>query len=169
MEIKIIRSDRRTLALEVRMGGEVLVRAPRHCSERKINAFVEAHQAWISHAVARQSERAPRYELTHEQIEELRQRAQQILPERVAYYSALTGLVPTSVKVTAAKTRFGSCSSQNRICFSLYLMQYSDNAVDYVVLHELAHIRYKNHSRAFYDYIARFMPEYKTYQKELKK
>ena len=84
-----------------------------------------------------------------------------VLPPKVEHYAALMGVRPVGVTITAAKTRFGSCSAKNRLCFSLYLMRYPEDAVDYVVVHELAHIRHHNHSPAFYALVARFMPDYR--------
>ena len=86
----------------------------------------------------------------------------------MAHYAAIMGVVPTGIKITSAKTRFGSCSSKNSLCFSLYLMAYPDRAIDYVVVHELAHIRQKNHSPAFYAEVAKVMPDYKERVKLLK-
>ena len=57
------------------------------------------------------------------------------------------GLTPAAVTITGARKRFGSCSASNRICYSWRLMQYPEAAVDYVVVHELAHIVHKDHSR----------------------
>ena len=86
----------------------------------------------------------------------------------MAHYAEWMGVTPTGVKITGAKTRFGSCSAKNSLCFSLYLMAYPDAAVDYVVVHELAHIRHKNHSPAFYAEVARVMPDYRERRKLLK-
>jgi predicted metal-dependent hydrolase len=108
-------------------------------------------------------------EKSEQEIAVLRKKAKEILPGRVAYFSRLTGLTPTGMSITSAKTRFGSCSGKNRVSFSLYLMQYSAGAVDYVVLHELCHIRHKNHGKEFYALIARYMPDYQKYVKELRK
>ena len=68
----------------------------------------------------------------------------------MAYYSEQMGLYPTQVRITGARTRFGSCSSQGHICFSWRLMQYPPEAIDYVVVHELAHLRYMSHGAEFY-------------------
>ena len=80
----------------------------------------------------------------------------------------LMKVVPTKITVTGARTRFGSCSGKNSICFSYHLMRYPDKAIDYVVVHELAHIKHKNHSKDFYSFVARFMPDYKEREKLLK-
>ena len=79
-----------------------------------------------------------------------------------AYYSEQMGLYPTQVRITGARTRFGSCSSQGHICFSWRLMQYPPEAIDYVVVHELAHLRYMNHGAEFYALIARYLPDWKA-------
>jgi predicted metal-dependent hydrolase len=79
------------------------------------------------------------------------------------------GVRHSGVKITSARTRFGSCSAKNSICYSLYLMQYPPEAVDYVVVHELAHIRHKNHSPAFYAEVARWLPDYRRRQAMLRK
>ena len=75
-------------------------------------------------------------------------------------YAGLMGLRPAGISITGARKRFGSCSAKNRICFSWRLMQYPEAAIDYVVVHELAHIRHKDHSPAFYDCIARILPDW---------
>ena len=73
-----------------------------------------------------------------------------------------------TVTITGAEKRFGSCSARNSICFSWRLMQYPDEAVDYVVVHELAHIQEKNHGRAFYALVGRYMPDWRERRALLK-
>ena len=159
---ELIRSARKTLSLEVRADGTLLVRSPYLESAERIDRFVESHTVWIERTRSRVKARRELFpELTKSECEELRRKAQAELPERVAYYADLTGLYPTSVRITSAKTRFGSCNAQNGICFSLYLMRYPADFIDYVVLHELAHTKHHNHSAAFYALIERYMPDYK--------
>ena len=158
----VVRSDRKTLGLQVCRDGRVVVRAPRTAGDDYIVKAVENNRKWIERNIAKQLERAALHpEPDEREIVRLKQAAKEILPQRVQYYSELTGLYPTSIKITAAKSRFGSCSAKNGICFSLYLMQYPPDAVDYVVLHELAHIKHHNHSAAFYSLIEKYMPDYK--------
>ena len=160
---RVIRSHRRTAALEVTRAGEVVVRAPMRFPETEIRTFVESHETWIKNARSRQADRAARHpEPDAAETDRLRRKAAEILPGRVEYFSKLTGLVPTGVKITAAKTRFGSCSGKNSICFSYRLMLYPPEAVDYVVLHELAHIKHHNHGKDFWALVARYMPDYKA-------
>ena len=169
MDYTLIRSSRRTMALEITRDGRLLVRAPQRASQAVIDRFVASHADWIAAHLEKQRQRAQAHPpLTEDEIAALRQKARDILPGRVAHYAEWMGVTPTGVKITGAKTRFGSCSAKNSLCFSLYLMAYPDTAVDYVVVHELAHIRHKNHSPAFYAEVARVMPDYRERRKLLK-
>ncbi len=165
MTYRLIRSRRRTVALEITREGEVVVRAPLRMPQRDIDAFVSSKERWLAEHLARQqSYRQAHPPLTEEEKETLRRRAKAYLPPRVDYYAALMGVTPTAVHITSARTRFGSCSGKNSISFSLYLMQYPAEAIDYVVVHELAHIRHHDHSPAFYAEVAKVMPDYRQRQ-----
>ena len=154
---RILRSDRRTVSLELTPEGEALVRAPKRMPVREIERFVEAHAAWLS--ARRAAQPAP---LTRQQVEMLRARAKRELPARVAAYAAAMGVTPAGVRITSARTRFGSCNAKNSLCFSCYLMANAQPAIDYVIVHELAHIRHKNHSAAFWAEVAKVFPDYRT-------
>lgn len=163
------RSDRRTLSLEITPQGEVLVRAPRRIPEQTIHTFVEKHDAWIKkHLAARKTETAVWEQLSPEQQAELARLAGEDLGKRVAYWSKVMDLVPTGVKITGAARRFGSCSGKNSLCFSWRLMRYPPEAIDYVVVHELAHRKEMNHSERFWAEVARILPDYKIRRKWLK-
>ncbi len=165
----VIRSDRKTLALEITADLKVLVRAPRRAAPEEIERLVANHAGWIDAHLEKQRRRSERYpEPTDEEAARLKARARAVIPERVAHFSARMGLAPAGITITGAKKRFGSCSPKNRLCFSYLLMRYPDDAVDYVVVHELAHIRHKNHGKAFYALIESILPDYKARRKLLK-
>lgn len=167
---KIIYSDRRTLALEVTKECEVIVRAPKGISNLTIENFVEQHENWIEKAKLKTKNREQNTtQLTPEEEKELKVLAKEILPKKVQYYSDLMNLKPSVLHITSAKTRFGSCSGKNSISLSWRLMQYDEKAIDYVVVHELAHIKHHNHSKQFYSLIEKYMPDYKQRAKLLKK
>ena len=171
VEYTLIRSSRRTLGLEITRDCRVVVRAPWRCAQREIDRFVDSRRHWIADKLALQQRRADAraaMEPTPEQEREYRRRAAEILPQRVAHYAPLMGVTPTGVKITSARTRFGSCSGKNSLCFSWRLMLYPAEAVDYVVVHELAHIRHHNHSRDFWAFVESAMPDYRVRQLLLK-
>ena len=169
MEYRIIRSDRKTLAIEITPSAELLVRAPKRASNARIERFVEENTAWIENRMKRVKDYFEAHpEPTEEDKKKYIDKAKQFLPERVRHYSEIMGVTPTGITVTGAKKRFGSCSGSNRICFSWRIMEYPDKLIDYVVVHELAHIKYHNHSREFYDFIASVMPDHKERREKLK-
>jgi predicted metal-dependent hydrolase len=165
------RSKRKTLRLEITPDLQVVVRAPLFCPRREIDRFVARHAGWADAHLEQMKQRLaehPPVHLTPAEEDALRQQAQAYLPGRVAYYGALMNLRPEGVKITGAKTRFGSCSAKNRLCFSFYLMLCPPEAADLVVVHELAHLRHKNHGPAFYALLASVLPDYRERKKLLK-
>lgn len=156
------RQKRKTLSLQINDDLTLTVKAPFFVTKQEIDKFVLNHTDWLEKKLGQLQEREKiKANLTDEKIAELKEKAVRIIPKRVEYYSHLMGLVPTGVKITSARKRFGSCSGKNSLCFSYILMLYPIEAIDYVVVHELAHIRHHNHSREFYKLIEKYMPDYK--------
>ena len=160
--IPLIRSGRKTVAVQVTRDGSVTVRAPHNLPLGEIRRFVSSREGWIMSHLEMQKQRLARYpEPSEEELAMLTKRAKEILPSKVAFYARRMGLTPSGISFGRAKSRFGSCDGNNRLRFSCLLMRYPDQAIDYVVVHELAHIRHKNHGKAFYALIAEFLPDYK--------
>lgn len=91
----------------------------------------------------------------------LRREAAAYLPGRLEHFSRLMDVQPTGCKITSARTRWGSCSGKNSICFSHRLVCLPPALIDAVVVHELAHIREKNHSERFYREVCAILPDYR--------
>ncbi len=168
MEIKVIKSRRKTISLSVDDNLNAVVKAPYGVSTEKINDFVESNREWLMKATERKKAQLERTDLSDDEIQDLIHLAKDVIPKRVEYYSQIMNLCPTGIKITKAKKRFGSCNGKNSLCFSCFLMKYPMEAVDYVVVHELAHIKYHNHSKDFYNLINHYMPDYKQREKLLK-
>ena len=152
------RSRRRTMALEVTREGTALVRAPLRASDTDIARFVDTHRDWLAtHMARRQAYLAAHPAPAPQQLEAWRQQAKAVLPERVAFWAQRMGVQPAAVTITAARTRYGSCSGKNRLSF------------EYVVVHELAHIRHHDHSPAFYAEVERYLPDWRARRELLKK
>ncbi len=157
-----IRSRRKTVSIEVTREGTVNLRTPYRVAKKDAERIISEKRDWILRALERVRERLrARPEPDEKEKERLRRLAARVIPERVALYSEKMGLYPSGIRITSARKRFGSCSPADRLCFSLYLMQYPPEAVDYVVVHELAHIRHKNHGKDFYGLVASVLPDYR--------
>lgn len=168
MEYKVIKSNRKTMTLSVNDNLEVTVKAPIFVSNSSIDDFVKRNALWINNAIDNKKKQLEKFDISDDEIDALVKKAKAVIPSRVEHYSNLMNINPTGVKITKAKKRFGSCNGKNSLCFSCYLMLYPNEAVDYVVVHELAHIKHHNHSKDFYSLISKYMPEYKDREKLLK-
>lgn len=168
----LTRSKRKSIAIRIGKDLQVLVRAPLRTPVKEIEACIRKHTRWIeSHKRSMNEFNRRRGEnvLSPQETEALKNRAREALPQRVAYFSERMGLTPAGIKITSAKTRWGSCSAKNSLCFSYRLMLLPSDVIDYIVVHELAHIKVKNHSAAFYGEIARHQPDYKERVAKLKR
>jgi len=165
MHYELIRSSRKTMSLEITKDRRLVVRAPLRASRKSIDEFVAKHESWVQKHLAAMP--LPRPEPTEEEITALKKRAALVLPEKVAHWSNLTGLKPTGLKITTARKRYGSCSGKNSLCFSCFLMNCPEEAIDLVVVHELCHIKEKNHGPRFYALLARYLPDHAERKKLL--
>ncbi len=168
MEYELIRSRKRSLSLTVDQDGKVIVRVPNRTPKYVVDDFVRRHEDWIAKK-KKEAEASPKYQISDSQKEELRAKAKAYLPQRTEHFAAILGLHPEKITITSSRKRFGSCSSNGNISFSLYLMLYPEEAIDYVIVHELAHLKELNHSKAFYKLVERVLPDYREREKMLKK
>ena len=157
------------MGIEITKDCEIIVRAPKGMSDSQIAEFVGKYSGWITKKLPEAQRRAERSQEIDENEKELRRAARETIPELVESYSKRMGLKPSSVKITSAVKRFGSCSGKNGLCFSWRLMAYPTAAVEYLVVHEIAHIKHHNHSAALDALNEKYLPDYKERQKLLKK
>lgn len=174
--IRVTKTKRKSLSLEVDRDLNVTIRAPRFCPDSDIYDFLTDHEDWIEKAVAKiEAKRAKAEEmknvlpkLSELEIEELRKSAQTVFERRVAYYAPLVGVNYGRVTVRIQKTKWGSCSGKGNLNFNLALMRAPIEILDYVVVHELCHILEMNHSPAFWAHVENILPDYKSRRKWLK-
>ena len=171
-DFEIIRSNRRTISLEITPAGQVLVRAPRRMSEAEIRAFVESKSTWIAkHLQKKEKDMESLQEegcFTEREIKRLEQLAKQVIPEKVAYYARLMGVTYGRISIRKQKTRWGSCSREGNLNFNCLLMMAPPDVLDYVVVHELSHRLEMNHSARFWAQVEKVMPNYRVPRKWLK-
>ena len=174
LSIRVIRSRRKSVGLEVKTDGNILARIPGYLTDGELEKFLEEHKGWILKKVKLLEERlkdmepsraCPVRELLPEDIVKIKKR----FSERVQYYSSLMGVTYERITIRNQKTRWGSCSAKGNLNFNYQLYYLPEELLDYVVVHELAHRKHMNHSAAFWEEVGRYYPDYKEARKRLKK
>ncbi len=163
VEYSLIRSKRKTVSLEICDDLSILVRAPLRMGADKIDEFVLKHSDWIDRhleAARERKEREADFELSEDEIKYLKKLASERMQAITDRYAAIMGVHVGKIKITCAKKRYGSCSASNGICYSYLLMLYPTRAAECVAVHELAHVKHKDHSKAFYSEVLHYMPDY---------
>ena len=168
--LEIIHSKRKTVSIQIKSDGRIVVRAPLRMSKADITRLVEEKSGWIEKHLAqsrRQNESAePAF--SPEQLRQLAEAARQDLPRRAARFAPLVGVSYGRITIRAQKSRWGSCSTRGNLNFNCLLMLCPEEVRDYVVVHELCHRKEMNHSRRFWLELARVLPEYEQQRQWLK-
>lgn len=173
MTLEIIRSSRRTLCLEVRSANHLIVRAPYGISEARIRAFVEQEQSWIIEkqasyrALEAQWQDLPPY--NEETVSQLKYLAKYDLTQRCERYAKALGLTYQRLQYRLQRSKWGSCSSKGTLSFNALLMLAPEYVRDYVVVHELCHLKELNHSSAFWTLVSQAMPDYEKSRQWLRR
>ena len=209
---EIIRSNRKSISLEIKPDGRLTVRAPRHATLKQIQVVVTAKEDWIRKSKIKITKRYPvqkprsfqpgetfwylgeKYplKLVNRQrptldldgafllsqtaisdpkavfVEWYREETRAITQEIIARYAQHYPFKLNKVRITSARTRWGSCSGKNNINFSYRLCMAPLSVVEYVVVHELAHLMQHNHSQAFWNIVAKMKPDFQADKRWLK-
>ena len=210
-ELKIIKTNRKSIALHISSSGELIIRAPNAYPNNLIIDFVNSKRSWINkkqELVKKRLETVSKNELTpgslipflgdfykieldnslrepiifdnlfyfkskeiikYALLKWYKQEAQNIIPGIAECEAMKFGLNITQIKINSAKKRWGSCTSKKNINFSWRLILLPEEVIHYVVTHELAHLIELNHSRKFWLTVEKLMPDYKLYEKWIKK
>ena len=168
MTYQLIRSDRKTLSLQLTPQGELIVRAPRRMKKAEIDAFILSKADWVAKHREKLSQAPAQPQFTHEEIDALADQALALIPERVAYYAKILGVTYGRITIRNQHSRWGSCSSAGNLNFNCLLMLAPPEVLDYVVVHELCHRKEMNHSPAFWAQVEKVLPDYKERKKWLK-
>lgn len=169
---ELIRSKRKTLALQINDEGRLIIRAPLRYPENEIRSFVAKHKSWIeanTEKIKRNSDSLSRLEpFSAQDITNMAQQAAEIIPERVKVYAEKLGVTYGRITIRCQKTKWGSCTSKGNLNFNCLLMQAPTEVLDSIIVHELCHRIHMNHSDRFYREVYRIFPEYDKCSKWLK-
>ena len=166
LSVLLVRSSRKTLAVQIRADGTVIARAPLRMPKDRILYFLSEKASWIRMQQGRMQEREKmrqqaRIHLDAAQEKELRERAKSVLAQRTAYFARQIGVTYGRITVRDQKTRWGSCSQTGNLNFNFRLILAPSEVLDYVVVHELCHRRQMNHSAQFWQEVAQVLPDYR--------
>lgn len=176
MDIVVIRSDRRNFAIEIGMDKKIKVRVPRRASKAQIEEMLKAKHDWILKTLDKIEQRntaeAREYEdaeqLSSGEVKELKKKARNHLASLTEYWAEKIGVSYGRISIRGQKTRWGSCSSKGNLNYNYLLMLCPDDVIEYVVIHELCHRVYMNHSKKFWEKIEEFCPNYRQARKWFK-
>ena len=170
MTYELIRSNRKTIAVQIERDGRIIVRAPLRMPNRDIQSFLSSKATWIAKHLTAIQQRQPSAAsaFNPEQLQQLADAAKRDLPYRVARFVALLGVTYGRITIRAQKSCWGSCSAKGNLNFNCLLMLCPEDVRDYVVVHELCHRKELNHSPRFWALVEAVLPGYKAQRKWLK-
>lgn len=174
VDIEVRRSRRRSIGLEVRPDGSVILRVPNRLSKRDALAFLQTKEAWLRKCLDQVEERESFAEaaglepLTEDELSALTKAARAYFTEKCAWLAPVVGVDYGRISIRHQKTRWGSCSTKGNLNFNCLLMLAPEDVRDYVVVHELCHRKEMNHSSAFWAEVAGVVPDYREKERWLK-
>ena len=152
----------KAIKITLKESNSILVTMPVFCPYRTAKEFLMSNFEKIK------SFNFKRPSLSDEELKLLRKKAKNYLPDRTKFLADKYGFKIGRIALRNQKTRFGSCSYRNNINLNINLMNFDYDVIDYVILHELAHTRVKNHSKNFWLEVEKYCPNYKELRKKLK-
>ena len=170
--VEVRRSKRKSAAIKITADMQIVVFVPLCVSDNEIERMVISKSKWIDeHMLKVQStidERSKLEKITFEQIKELADQAVEYIPKRVKYYAEKENFIYNKITIKNLVSRWGSCSTKGNLNFNCLLMLTPDYVIDYIVVHELCHLREMNHSEKFWAEVEKIMPDYQRAELWLK-
>ena len=171
MNIQIKNSARsRSVRLAVHRDGRIVVTKPKRVSQRFVDAFVAGKRQWIEKKLEEFSNMPEVQALkgTKEEYEKYKEVAREYARQRLEYFNQFYGFKWNTISIKNTSTRWGSCSKQGNLNFSYKIALIAPELSDYIIVHELCHLGELNHSKAFWNLVAKIIPDYKKLRKQIK-
>ena len=168
----IKKSRRRTMSITVGSDLKVIVKIPLGMSSEVAVNFIHEKKEWIKKQISKvekQKKIAVGLGILSDcEIRKLKKKARNIIQQRVEHYAGISGINYNRVFIRLQKTRWGSCSRDGNLNFNCLLVLMPLEILDSVVVHELCHRKYMNHSKQFYAEVEKIFPDYRKCSKWLK-
>ncbi len=164
MEYSVIRSNIKNIYIQIKEG-KVIVKAPKRISEKYIEELVKKKEKWILKKLEEENNKEEEKIITHEDLTQLKN----IVSQSAQKYSKNIGEYPKKITIKDMNYAWGSCTGKRNIAINMKLANKRKEIIEYVVLHEICHLKYMNHSKEFWELVEDNMKNYKELRKELKK
>ena len=157
------------LRISINVEGRVLVSAPKLCPLFFVNQFVKKHFDWIVKHKDKRLLNPIQLKIKDDKKNYLmkKEEARKILTERVNVFTKEYGVNYRRIFIKNQRSRWGSCSQKNNLNFNYKVAFLTDKLRDYIVVHEVCHLIHMNHSKKFWDMVAKKYPDYKQLRKKL--
>ena len=180
--MQVVRTRRKSYGIVVDETAGVQLRIPLRGSVEKAREMAQEHKEWIEKKILLQKSRAREKEKIEEESRQrfsdaerallekrYREAAKAYIPGRARYYASILGVSFERVRITQTKTRWGSCSAKGTLSFHWKLLLAPEGVLDYVIVHEVCHLKEMNHSPKFWAWVEFLMPDYKEKKEWLSK
>ncbi len=177
--VNITHSNRSTVRVEVKSNTSIEIDVPKDMSRDTVERFINEQRLFVDQRpgsvttwrvelpTRKRAAKKSSSGFSERELDELKACAREAIPKRVAELALLLGVTYNDIRIKAQKTRWGSCSSKNNLNFNCLLMLCPDEVRDYVIIHELCHLKHLDHSKKFWAEVERYCPSYKAQDKWL--
>lgn len=164
----VVRSNRKTVSIQITPDGQVQVRCPQRMPAQAVESFVREKSGWIKKHLEKKAAQPEADPFTDAQRQALAAQTKAKLQDRLPLFARKLGVTYQRVAVRSQRTRWGSCSSKGNLNFNCLLALTPPEVFDYVIVHELCHLKEMNHSPKFWAEVEKQLPHYKICRKWLK-
>lgn len=167
--VEIIRSNRKKVSLEIGVDMKIRVRAPIKMKNADIERFVTEKMSWIEKRlkVMYAYDKSEQKVFTDDEMRKLKEKALSVILPSVEKYAKIMSVSYGKISIKSQRTRWGSCSSKGNLNFNCLLACCPNEVVEYVIIHELCHLKYMDHSKNFWNTVGKYCPDYENHIKWL--
>lgn len=160
------RRGQRSVRLRLDNQGKIIISGPLSLRDTQAKELLVKHSAWIENAKSKLAQK--KQIICADPLPMLRAKTQSIVRERLLHFNQFYNFSYRTIRLSSAKTRWGSCGSLGNLTFNCKLSVLPQHLIDYVVVHELCHLKEHNHSKSFWNLVSVHVPDHKARRRELR-